>query len=169
MEKLTRDEIKSRLERIAEEEPPHCYGPMAMCYSPASPPEEVVYTCPVCLHRTVHNDPDKAWDINATLEWKLEHIRDSITKIRGIEVTLDEREFCRRCSPGIETPSLRLLIKAGENQPRHTVGKIGVEDIDLLIEFCNDERTHKGERDSCSPLKDHLKRLYQLLGVVDGI
>lgn len=52
MEKLTREQIKQRLLKLAEDPAPECLPIQAMCYSPASSPEEAVYICPKCLYHT---------------------------------------------------------------------------------------------------------------------
>ena len=47
----------------------------------------------------------------------------------------------------------------------HSVRGIRVDDLKLIREFLAGERAHQGPQDEETPLKDHLGRIRELLGI----
>jgi hypothetical protein len=165
---LTRQEIKGLLERLAERPAPSVLSLGAKCYEVASPPARAEYLCPACGERTFYAQPQKNGAIDGTprfVQWELQECRRLIKSLKGAGMTIDESEFCRKCTPGKKTPALVLVVAyKGEDKPQRTRG-VNAGDIRMLIEFLNDQDRHKGERDSETPLKDSIPRMKELLGI----
>ena len=164
MKKMTRDEIKRRLKELEEQEPPAFRPITAMCYFIAGPPLEAVYTCPTCLHRTVYGE-DAEWQHKANVEQKIPFMREEMNRSLCAWFELDESEFCRRCSPNVESPVINLKVRIDDDEHAHTIRDVSAEDIEILIEFCKNQRFHSENFGAESPLRDYLERIELLLGV----
>lgn len=162
--KLNRSEIIALLKNLPDTFDREKLNMGAMCYERVSSAARVEYVCPNCGFRTLYTEEDQSGAIyNGILE--IDTYRRLIGKIKGIEVKLDEREFCAICRPKVKNPKLVLNITLGDEKKTHHVGGISLEDIKLLIEFTNGEVIHTNETDWETPMVDHKKRLEELLGI----
>jgi len=114
--------------RCREPEPPPVdRAPAAMCYSVSVRPEEpAFYLCPSCGQRTL-------WNLGSLLT-SLRALRaqaDALAEL-GVWVTVEERSFCRQCSPGESLPTLELRLRLdGGGQAR----KLDSYDLECLLAF----------------------------------
>lgn len=158
--KSSREEIEKKLTKLAKSPAPTSLKPGAMCYDMAGPPERVEYVCPICGEKTLYTD-DKTYFIF----YDLQTCRTAITSIEGLDIRLDEKQFCKKCSPDVTKPELCLNIYyKGEEAPQHSCN-ISAEDVDLLYEFMSGKNKHTSFNDHEYPLKDYTPRLKELLGI----
>ncbi len=160
-EPTQKDAIRERLVTLAETEPPVDLETIgAECYEVASPPQRAEYVCPVCGERTLYHD-----DLAALVEWELASCRRAVETIEGLDVTLDESRFCRKCSPDVTDPKLVLEIRyEGEAEPVRVEG-VNQHNHDLLSEFLSGSERHTDEYDAETPLKDYIEELEWVLGL----
>jgi hypothetical protein len=100
-----------------------------MCYSVAVPPPVAEYVCPVCGFRTSY--PSLA--VANQLELVLPALRAELKQVTGLDVSLDEREFCAKCrgpdAPGELQATLCVRV-AGT--PEHRYRGVTVEDLQFV-------------------------------------
>lgn len=162
--KLSRAALQDRLRELARSEAPKDLAPGAMCYAPTVPKtyDKVEYVCPTCGEKTLYAVRDTV----RFLEDLLPACRRRIQQVTQLPVRLDEKEFCRKCSPEVKAPALYLLLQfAGEADPRR-VKDIGPDDLVLLAEFLAGKKKH-GDAGGAetTPLKNYVQRLEAILGV----
>jgi hypothetical protein len=88
--------------------------------------------------------------------------------VSGLELSLDETEFCKKCAPDAETPKLTLVVRyPGEKEPHRTRG-VSVNDLKLIREFLAGKKKHTYSNDAEEPLKKHVDRIGELLGLGKG-
>ena len=169
----SRERLAAMLRELARREVPSQLAVGAMCYEVAGPPLRSEHVCPECGEKTLYaSGPDRPaearaadWELLSLLEWGLVACRRRVQEIRGLDVALDETQFCRRCSPDAPTPRLGLVVRHhGEGEP-HRVWGVGAEDLVLLGEFLAGKDRHTDFYDHETPLGNHLPRIEQLLGV----
>ncbi|MBU0487794.1 MAG: hypothetical protein KKA07_18440 [Bacteroidetes bacterium] len=160
-------QIEKKLKQLAEAPPPDSLSFGAMCYSMAMPPETGAYVCPVCGEKTLYNrDNYESWfRIEELLSGDIAACRSQVKYIKGINIALDESQFCKKCSPDVKNPQLCLLVNIDQTSDTTKVCGIGYSDVQILGEFLNGSLVHHGERDSREPLADRITRIQQLLGV----
>lgn len=187
----TRDEAIAALRELAKKPAPKQLSPGAMCYSMAMPPATHEHVCTICGERTRYamkdtggmigglkkllggkapEDPHpEVRDLNQSgcvRVLMLDHVRRLAGEIRELPVTLEESEFCRNCCPTVPAPGPSLfLVVRWSGQEEHRVRNISQDDITLLKELNDGKETHAGGFGQESPLKNHLKRISELLGI----
>ena len=161
VKQLSRADIQKRLQKLADQPAPTNLKLGAMCYKVAGPAERAEYVCPKCAEKSLYTKG---------LAYVLESdIQDSRRQIRTLQtlvdrsITLDESEFCRKCSPEIKDPRLILKINFDDGKS-NIVTKVTPNDLLLLNEFFLGKRVHDAGQDAETPLKDCLPRLRELLG-----
>ena len=165
---MTRKELKGRLAQLARSKPPGDLAPGAMCYRMAPGPDRVEYVCPTCGERTLYPNAANArgrvpsWRF---LDFELPKMRALVRGIRNPRVALDESNLCSRCTPRPKDHAIGLVVTYEDPPEPHRVAPVSLEDIQLLSEFLSGGDKHDGSMRGESPLKDHVKRLAQLLGV----
>jgi hypothetical protein len=85
-------------------------------------------------------------------------MRAAIQGMKNLEVSLDESELCRRCQPHA------LVVRHADGKEQRTRG-VSLEDLRILAEFLEGKTRHEGPMGGESLLKDHEKRLRELLGL----
>ncbi len=164
-----RVDIARKLAKLAASKPPTKLSPGAMCYEVMAPPDRAEYVCPDCGEKTLYATkgqdatPDAAAAI-AAMQWQLEGCRRLARQIRGLDLTLDESAFCRKCTPAGKNPRLSLVVRYADTAKPHRADGISANDLVLIKEFLAGKDKHKSEADWESPLKKHLPRLQFLLG-----
>lgn len=159
----SKKEIVKMLEVVSKTKPPENLSFGAMCYDIAGPPETANYICPSCGSKTVYKRDSEIG--TSTIQWTIPSCRSAVKNIKGVNIALDESSFCKKCSPNVENPELCLLVNINNEQDTNKVCNIRESDLVLLKEFLDGDAIHKGAQDQETPLKDHLERIEELLGV----
>lgn len=168
-----RHELRERLRTLAETPPPSKLAMGAMCYEPMAVPGRAEYVCPKCAKRTLyavsegHDDPD-ARPADSSTVWLLEEVaeaRQRAKEIRGIDLRLDESEFCKACSPAAKEPRLSIVVHHPGAAAPHRFRGVNADDLRLIGEFMAGKTVHRLGNDAERPMKDYLMRLQKLLGV----
>lgn len=160
---FSKQQIKDKLEALVNTPAPEELKPGAMCYRVASPPNRTEYICPVCGERTVHTDK-----LARFIERELPVCRTLADSIGGIELTLDEKSLCKKCSPDAKDHLLCIHYKYAGDTTENTVCDINSDDMQLLYEFTKGKLTHLDDYDNETPLKNYTERLGQLLGITNS-
>lgn len=161
MARLTRDELRARLEKLAATNPsPAEFSPGAECYKVARAPDTADYVCPVCGARTHYADDM----LTAELIRDLPDLRKLAAGIPDLDLSLDERPLCRKCTPKAPaTPRVDLVVKTSDGVVTRAEG-VTDTDLTLLREFLDGKVKHRGPQDRETALKDALPRIRELLG-----
>jgi hypothetical protein len=164
-----RSELEQKLIALSKNPAPKELAMGAMCYKPAMPPKSADYTCPKCSEKTLYiietiENKNEAHQIIEDIRVTIPNCRRTLKTINGINISLDESQFCKKCSPDIQSPKLVLII-THEDGNKHTVTGVTNNDLILISEFLTGSDKHKDEGDFETPLKDHIKRLKELLCV----
>lgn len=138
----------------------------AMCYEAVQlTHDQVRYVCPICMHQTIYKangENSDQWGV-VTMVRQMDDIRRLVKQVKGVDLHLDERGFCRTCSPKVKAPHLSLEVRWGKGII-HRTEKITLQDLILLSEFARGEVIHKGDRDNETLLSNYTPRLRELLG-----
>ncbi len=157
---LSREDIRGRLGKLAKTAPKEPLSTGAMCYVTAGPPPTSEYVCPACGSKTLYSD-----ELAAEAQWTVPYCRTIILDTAVPFLHLDESEFCRQCRPDVTSPTLTLVIQFNDQfEPRRVRG-VTPDDLGLLRSFFAGKATHEGEQGREDPLRDHLHRIEELLGV----
>jgi hypothetical protein len=161
-DRITLEALQARLKKLAGSPTPANLNMGAKCYEIAAPPDRVDYVCPKCGQRTLYTREQGLQD---AVRLEIPEARRLVKEIRGIEVKLDESQFCRTCSPSVSEPQLILLVGVPGQKDPHRVEGVAANDLKLLKEFLQGSDRHKGDNDRETPLKDHIDRIEELLGI----
>lgn len=99
-----------------------------MCYSVAMPPPVAEYVCGACAKRTQY----ASLGVASQIELMLPALRAELKKISGLDVALDETEFCRHCrkAPKIDELAVTLVVRSGGSE--HRFPGVTVEDLQFI-------------------------------------
>jgi ribosomal protein S18 len=162
-------QIEEKLKKLATTPPPTELSFGAMCYGmSASYIDKLTYICPICGEKTHYKKSklkDNWWNIYKTLQWGLPSCRREIVKVKGVNIWLDESQFCKHCSKKNEKPTLCLKVNIGGESDTTKTCEIDYEDLVVLQEFLNGSLKHKGSHDTETPLMDKIDRIKKLLGI----
>lgn len=166
----SKKQIEKKLKHLAETPPPTDLSFGAMCYSISiSSIDKFTYICPICGERTIYNqkkvDKDEWWTVKSVLEYGLTSCRREVEKIKGINIRLDESQFCKHCSPDIKKPELCLLVNIGGESDTSKVCDINYLDIRKIQEFLNGELIHITGNEGEVPLVNDIEWLKKLFGI----
>jgi len=102
--------------------------PRAMCYSVAMPPPVAEYVCSACAKRTQYS----SLSVASQIELMLPALRAEAKKISGLEVSLDETEFCHHCrkAPKQGALGVTLVVRFAGAEHRHP--GVTVEDLQFI-------------------------------------
>ena len=157
---IGKDKVREKLIALANSPlPTEKLLPGAMCYSPVPIPTSVDYICPVDGTKTVYTIDNTYY----VYEY-LPRVRNLAKQIRGIHLELDEREFCKQCSPNIEKPQLYIVIQYSQTDTVR-IQTDGVNDLLLIQDLLQDKRIHTYANDGQDPLKNSIERIEELLGI----
>jgi len=157
---ITREELAKRLAALpAKSDKP--LEPGAMCYSMAPrPPTAHDYICPKDGHRTQY----AKGQMSELLASELPEMRETIKRIKNLNVSLDESELCRRCKPKVSEPSVTLVVRHSDGKEQRTPHPT-TEDVQLLADFLEGRTIHTGPTGRETLLKELEKHLAKLLGL----
>lgn len=151
------EKLLARVERSPEPDP--TMG--AMCYDMAGPPDVAEYVCPVCGEKTVYSD-EHTWFLGFELP-TVRLLIEEAASASGLEMTLDESQFCSFCSPGEDDPGLVLSIEYADGGK--AVSEIGELDARLLSGLLSGELSYVTGNDGTEPLRPETGRLREILGL----
>ncbi|MFH0896116.1 MAG: hypothetical protein V2A54_16915 [Bacteroidota bacterium] len=160
--KLTREEIKNRLEELSKAPKKKELSPGAMCYEPMMMPDKADYVCPACLAKTIHTS-----DNAQMVQFELPGMRQYVKEIKGLDIKLDETSFCKKCSADKKTDEAKacLIVTYADGGIPYKICNISKDDCCLLKEFSEGSLVHRYGNDAETPIQDHMARLEKLLGV----
>ena len=159
---LSKNELSEKLRALSKSEATKTFSDGAMCYKPSMPKDSAEYVCPKCAARTQYS---KNRATAVLIDRELPQIRTALKAIHGLDVSVDESQLCRKCTPHApEWPQVALVVKHPDGSVTRTEA-ISAGDLALLREFLEGKLQHAGGNDEESPLKAHLARIEALLGV----
>jgi hypothetical protein len=159
---FTKKQIEQKLEELSKAPVPKSLSMGAMCYEMMMPPDTASYICPVCSSRTLYKrDFDNFWYVQG----EIINCRRELEKVKGVNIKLDESEFCKKCRPEVTNPRLILLINIEDTEDTLRIININSNDIRVLGEFLNGDIIHKTFNDGEEPLVNYKKRIIELLGL----
>ena len=163
---LTREQVAKRLKKLSKSPPPAKLSLGAMCYEVAAPPDRGEYVCPVCGQKTLYTRAREQGQNNVDMVLNdIPECRRMVKAIKGLNLTLDESEFCHKCSPAVKSPGLILIVRyPGEKKP-HRVRNVSSSDLEILQLFITGQDRVAGFTGTETPLKEYLPRLQELLGI----
>jgi len=165
---FSKKQIDQKLKHLAETPAPTNLSFGAMCYEMIAVDYDIQeYICPVCGEKTIYKknkDKEKFVYINSVI-WKISSCRREIEKINGINIKLDEKQFCNHCSPKTERPELFLLVNIAGLKDTTIISNFTYMDIRILNEFLNDKLVHKTDNDGETALVNNIDRIKELLGI----
>ena len=141
----------------------------AMCYFVAPSLNKIhEYICPICGEKTIYKkskNQEQFDAIDGILEFKLNACRKELEKVNGINIKLDESEYCAHCKPNIDFPKLYLMVNIAGQKDTNKITEFDYTDIRLISEFLNGQLIHKGINDDERPLVENIGRIKDLLGI----
>ncbi len=159
--------IEDKLKILAETEPPEELAKGAMCYSEAMAQDTAKYICTTCGEKTLYkrDEHKNGYQMVELCLNELYYCRTELENIKGLNIELDESQFCKNCSPDIESPELCLLVNISGKKDTSKVCNVHYKDLRLINEFLHNKFKHKGSYDEEYPLVNYIDRIQQLLGV----
>lgn len=159
--RLDEKRLLAMLDRIrVAEEPEPVMG--AMCYEPVAMPQVAEYVCPVCGEKTAYHG-----SAAQLVEFDLPEARRvmaEMAEVAGLELQLDERDFCAACAPDSdEVPEMLLRVRYEDGTEQ--VSAVSVTDLRMLRGFLDGRLYYLTFNDAQRPLKPHIPRLRELLGL----
>lgn len=159
---FTKKQIEQKLEELSKAPVPKNLSMGAMCYEMMMPPDTASYICPDCSTRTLYKrDFENFWYVQG----EIIDCRRELEKVKGINVKLDESEFCKRCRPEVTNPDLILLLNIEDTGDTLKTVNIRSNDIRVLGEFLSGSNIHKTFNDGEAPLVNYKKRIIEILGL----
>lgn len=155
-----RSAIKEKLEALANSPAPDELKPGAMCYAPRQERANIDYVCPVCGEKTLYAE-STGWFI----EYDLPKCRMFADSIPAINLRLDESQFCKKCSPGVNNPRLCIFYKLADDTQETHICNISVDDLKIMKEFMQGKEKHSTFNDGEEAMRDFLPRLQELFGI----
>ena len=140
----------------------------AMCYRVSMPEPITEYVCPVCGEKTVYPIGERGWSSPLHMLEPLQVLQSAANQAaagKQASVTLDERQFCRKCLPDFtNAPQAVLVVKLPDGQEQRTP-EFSITDFQILRDFFSGKAEVTGGNDFETPLKNDLSRLRELLGL----
>lgn len=179
MPKLSRKEVRERLQELARTPVPEVLVQGAMCYSPAMPPDHWVFVCPTCGKRTAYlagregsrdlrpNAPaDAERHVGFEACWQLASTRAALDAARRLPkrqgLRVDSSALCAACSPAATAFNLVLEVQLpDEDAPRREL--VSEEDLLLLRAFLTGQDHFDAGQDGVLSLRRGIERIAQLL------
>ncbi|NLH16440.1 MAG: hypothetical protein GX455_07675 [Phycisphaerae bacterium] len=159
VDSLSKEKIEQALQNLQQQKAPKAMTG-AMCYIPAPIPLKVEYLCPTCGQKTLYTQGDA---LAQFVNWELGACRRELDRLDnrgGLKITLEESSFCAKCSPNAGKHELVLKITYPDGSI-HSTGGIQLTDLRMLNRFLGGYLSF----DESEPLKDHISRLRDLLGI----
>jgi hypothetical protein len=165
---FSKNQIEEKLKHLATTSVPTNLSFGAMCYEMAYIENTVhEYVCPVCGEKTIYKkskDKEKFQYIEGVFN-EINECRREIEKVEGINIKLDETEFCGHCKPKIEKPKLYLLVNIAGQKDTTKISTFSYMDIRILQEFLDNKLVHRTDNDGETALIENIDRIRELLGL----
>jgi hypothetical protein len=158
---VSKSEIQERLIELSKSVTPAKLNQGAMCYEMSAPLDRYEYVCPKCGEKTLYTSDEGL----AEKASEIESYRISVTRMNGLDISLDESEFCKKCSPDIKTPVLYINIKYKDDPLVHKICCIGHSDFALMYEFLCGSKVHRLFNVQEVPLKNYIEQLQFLFDI----
>lgn len=162
---LTREQIAEKLKALRQSPKPANLKMGAMCYEMATPPERAEYVCPACGEKTLYAVKEGGTtyqDVECVLH-QIDGYRRLVKALPGLSASIDEREFCRKCSPKVDHPAPVLVFRlAGETADRRFRG-VTPDDLVILSAFLTGKDRFDGGMTGEVALKDRAARIEEIL------
>jgi hypothetical protein len=167
---FSKTQIEEKLKHLAKTPPPTELAFGAMCYSSSYCIGTISYICPICGGKTNYSDKEKRtrkhneetfYDVCK----RINACRREIQKVKGINISLNESEFCKHCSPYTTNPTLYLLVNISGESKTIKIPDVSWTDIRLIQEFLSGSLVHKGYRNDEFLLVNYIERIKELLGI----
>ncbi|MFH0864670.1 MAG: hypothetical protein V1904_00640 [Bacteroidota bacterium] len=155
-----RNAIKEKLEALANSPAPTELKQGAMCYAAMLERDSAEYVCPKCGERTLYTE-NKGWFVRRDLNV----CRTLADSVPAINLTLDESQYCKKCSPDIESPQLCITYQLADDANKTHICGITPYDLKIMKEFMQGKDKHITDNDGEVALKDFLPRLQELFGI----
>ncbi len=147
--------------------------PGAMCYAVVAVPQYAQYVCPKCGEKTIYPselNKDSAIDSAENqrtiflVHYDMDECRRMVREIHGISIELDESQFCRHCSPDIQTPQLIAVIRFPGEPKEYRYAGITRAHLYQLKEFLNKENNCIDSTANEFKSEDCLEQIDAILG-----
>jgi len=167
---LDREELETRLKNLAETPYTGELSRGANCYLMVGPDDED-YVCVICGKSTEYRG-------FSYTNKNISKIREIIDKLKsaGIDVFLDEREYCEYCSEQRDESDrywikegLILNIRFDSEKPYHQVKSISIPNYLCLSSFLLGKDTFCGTRDEVYSLHDNIDIVCKMTGLGKAI
>ena len=169
---MSKSEIVKRLHELAKRKPPKVEPFEGVLIDYPQTPYRFEYVCPKCEEKTLYATKNGDRIGSGREGWEIQACRRRINEIKGVYIELDEAEFCKRCSPEVESPKLNIVARFKRDGNPHRVRGICEEDLQLLAEFLEGSDKHILQLEEANflnvreqPLKNYIDRLKVLLNV----
>lgn len=163
---LDRQDLEKKLQDLAKAPAPTKLAPGAMCYDMAMPSERIEYVCPICSEKTLYaNDKTGFWGIRDAGTYR--RLAKQLQE-KGLDCKLDESAFCQKCGKDIKEKTFVLETKWPGQEKPHRATVRNPNELTLIQEFLEGKMVHQGipgDGRGETPLKNHLPRLRELLGL----
>lgn len=162
---LTKEQIAEKLKALQQSPKPANLRMGAMCYEMTAPPDRAEYVCPICGAKTLYAVKEGGTtyqDVECVLQ-QIDGYRRLAKALPGLSASIDEREFCRKCSPKVDHPAPVLVFRlAGETTERRFRG-ISPEDLTILSAFLAGRDRYDGGMTGEVAIRDCAARIEQIL------
>jgi hypothetical protein len=155
-----RSAIKEKLEVLAKTPAPTDLKQGAMCYTVVNTSDSTYYSCPKCGEKTLYTK-----NAGRFVQRELPGCRSMANTLSEINLTLDESQYCKKCSPDIVSPQLCMTYKLSDDTSETNICGIDSDDLEIMKEFLQGTEKHEAGQGREVPLKDYLPRLQQLFGI----
>jgi hypothetical protein len=123
-----------------------------MCYSPSPQLFKVEYICPKCGDKTLYdvNTAENKEEMSQIVRLVRLDIRNShliLKQIKGLDITLDESQFCKKCLPDVKSPRLVMTINYGGDK-KHRVEGVTTIDLKLIKKYLEIADKQKNQKES---------------------
>jgi len=168
MKRLSNEQVERMIDRLEARPAPEAKMG-AMCYEMVADAPVTEYVCPECGGKTLY--PLEEGEYRTPLN-ELETLREAEQEAQaaaekvGTLVTLDEKQFCRKCQPEFEGEPRVVLVTRLPNGRQQRTEDFTVRDLWILRDFFLGKDVVVGSQEDEEPLKDQLPRLRELMMVL---
>ena len=85
--------------------------------------------------------------------------------IPNLNITLNESQYCKQCTPNVDIPKLGLIIQYQDQTEPHRIWGVTWLDLKIIKATLEGQLKYTKEREVEAVLKNELPRLEELLGV----
>jgi hypothetical protein len=86
-------------------------------------------------------------------------------KAKDLDCELDESAFCKKCAKDSSNRVFTLVVRLPDQKAPHRTTLRSTDDLTVLLKFLTNQNKHAAGPAGEQPLKDHLPRIRELLGI----